>query len=193
MICTAVVIVIGVYDRGPQLYSWTKSQHMQWRFLRYTAPSDRVVVETDDARAKMLLSRPGYVSVPQAIHMSAFYPASIPQMAAGPEAVLFLHERMTPKGERRLVSFSIALDPGASLYTAIYRPTWNGLQRLGGEGRVRRIFAGQPDAADPTHFTIRYEADGQERILDGWLQNDDSVKFQDRGPVRGFFALWPSY
>lgn len=201
VICISAVIIFRAYDWGPRLVTWAKGIHTQWQFLRHTAPSDRVVVETEDARAKMLLARPGYVPASLTGHVDAFYADSIPQQASGLEAVLFLHERMTPSGERRLVSLSIALNPTISLYTATYRPTWHGLQRVrrdrflegAFQGRVNRIFAGQADPADPTHFTIRYEAEGQQRVLDGWLQDDDSLKFQDRGLPRGFFSLWPSY
>ena len=38
-----------------------------------------------------------------------------------------------------------------------------------------RIFAGQPDPADASHFTIRYQLWGQEDIIDGKLQDDDRV------------------
>ena len=201
--CAAAVIVIGAYDRDPKLYAWAKDLYTQWRFLRYTAPADRVIVETDIDAAKRLLSQPGYVSLPRTWHVDAFYPGSTPEMSLGSEGVLFLHERHTPKGERRLVTCSIVLAPMTYLHTAIYRPTWNGLQRIRGDmvlhsfqGRVARILAGQPDAADPTHFTILYQADGQQRVLDAWLQDDDWVEFQVRGAApsaQGFFALWPNY
>ena len=38
-----------------------------------------------------------------------------------------------------------------------------------------RMFAGQPDPADPAHFTIRYELDDQPHVIDGWLRDDDTV------------------
>ncbi|HEX8912181.1 MAG TPA: hypothetical protein VF796_07455 [Humisphaera sp.] len=41
-------------------------------------------------------------------------------------------------------------------------------------GRSLRLFAGQPDPADPAHFTIAYEADGLAGVIDGWLRNRGS-------------------
>jgi len=60
-------------------------------------------------------------------------------------------------------------------------------------GRVRidykdqlRIFAGQPDPTDASHFTIAYELDGVPGTIDGWLFDDDSVRLKPRvGKVLG--------
>jgi hypothetical protein len=47
-----------------------------------------------------------------------------------------------------------------------------------------RLFAGQPDPADDSHFTIKYEIDHVPGTIDGWLQPDDTVKLQIRdGPA----------
>lgn len=43
-----------------------------------------------------------------------------------------------------------------------------------------RVFTGQPDPADASHFTIPYELDGQAGIIDGWLNADGSVKLEPR-------------
>lgn len=51
-----------------------------------------------------------------------------------------------------------------------FPPHWERFQR------PIRLFAGQPDADDPTHFTIGYEYDGQAGTIDGYLQ--------DAGPDR---------
>jgi hypothetical protein len=48
-----------------------------------------------------------------------------------------------------------------------------------------RLFAGQADPADESHFTIRYELNGQPGLIDGWLMPDDTVKLEPReGPLR---------
>ena len=47
-----------------------------------------------------------------------------------------------------------------------------------------RLYAGQPDPADASHFTIKYEIDHVPGTIDGWLQPDDTVKLQVRdGPA----------
>ena len=43
-----------------------------------------------------------------------------------------------------------------------------------------RVFAGQPDPADPSHFTIDYESDAGRHTMDGWLQPNDKVTFKIR-------------
>jgi hypothetical protein len=45
-----------------------------------------------------------------------------------------------------------------------------------------KIFFGQPDPEDASHFTIRYEIDGVPGIIDGWLGDDDAVRMQANGP-----------
>lgn len=55
-------------------------------------------------------------------------------------------------------------------------------------GALIRLFAGQPDPDDPTHFTIGYEYDGQPGTIDGHLEDaagrGESIRFVVRdGPV----------
>jgi hypothetical protein len=43
-----------------------------------------------------------------------------------------------------------------------------------------RFYAAQPNARDPSHFTIDYALDGQRNTIDGYLKNDDSVQLIPR-------------
>jgi hypothetical protein len=45
---------------------------------------------------------------------------------------------------------------------------------------VYRFYAGQPDPADPTHFTIDYELDGERSTIDGWLRENSGVELAPR-------------
>jgi len=46
------------------------------------------------------------------------------------------------------------------------------------------FFAGQPDPADGSHFTIDYQTPAGRGKIDGWLQPDDTIKFQvTSGPL----------
>lgn len=38
-----------------------------------------------------------------------------------------------------------------------------------------RLYAGQADPADASHFTIAYDHDGQTGVIDGWLKPDGSI------------------
>ena len=43
-----------------------------------------------------------------------------------------------------------------------------------------RIYAGQPDPLDPTHFTIPYEIGEYSDVLDGYLRDDETVLLRPR-------------
>jgi hypothetical protein len=47
-------------------------------------------------------------------------------------------------------------------------------------GNLVRVYAGQPDPADPAHFTIAYELDGKKGVIDGYVGNDDRVTLRPR-------------
>jgi len=50
-------------------------------------------------------------------------------------------------------------------------------------GNGLRIWAGQADAGDESHFTIAYEIHGVRGTLDGWLKDaaDGDVRVEFRG------------
>jgi hypothetical protein len=63
-----------------------------------------------------------------------------------------------------------------------FPPDWKLLQQ------PLRLFAGQPDPDDPTHFTIGYEYDGEPGTIDGYLEDGpprgESIRFVVRdGPA----------
>ena len=124
-------------------------------------------------------------------------------------AIIFLHERISSAGHRRLVCVNYAPDtdtftPGfiqAYNYEAcvISPATWkrpitcapgsytvNVKSSWPPRPPLMRVYAGQVDPADPAHFTIRYQMWGQEDMLDGRLQDDDQVTLTPRHPPQ-----WP--
>lgn len=42
-----------------------------------------------------------------------------------------------------------------------------------GRGKQVRVYNGQPDPSDPSHFTIGYKVDGQRGTIDGRLADHD--------------------
>jgi len=119
---------------------------------------------------------------------------------AAPAAVAFLHERTSPSGNRRLVC--IAAEPilGGTLAGLSVRPEWNfrvmfPAKLVGGPADVPvfpyleddfligvdRVYAGQPDPADPSHFMIQYDDEDGRHMVDGWFRDDDTLKFRVRG------------
>lgn len=114
------------------------------------------------------------------------------------DPVVFLHERRTPSGKPRLIYIehrpsSLQLVEGIRVDASLFIPAsattqlipvdhdgngWGGWQARA-PLRVR-IFAGQPDPGNPSHFTIRYQMWGQEDVIDGWLGDDDRVTLKPR-------------
>jgi hypothetical protein len=114
-------------------------------------------------------------------------------------AVAFLHERTSPSGHTRLVFISYY--PGVHTFISKFSAMEDYLsevftpaslstspqcapQPLNYEDVKKtrpqhpplvRMYAGQPDPADPSHCTIRYQMWGQEDVLDGKLNDDDTV------------------
>jgi len=113
-------------------------------------------------------------------------------------ANVFLHSRTRPSGGERLVTVDLAdttfslerkvrFVANASQSGSLYGQTWSDPVSLGmpfEQNDSLRIYAGQPDPADHSHFTIGYEMNSRSGIIDGWLQDDDSVKLKVRdGPA----------
>jgi hypothetical protein len=118
----------------------------------------------------------------------------------------FLHGRTNPRGERRLVGVDLSpideefwlyprvvvpagltTDPRPAKTHAEYATLPADRQRLLALALVKdsrkdavRVFAGQPDPDDPTHFTIRLEVNGVPETVDGWLQDDETVLLKPR-------------
>jgi hypothetical protein len=117
-------------------------------------------------------------------------------------AVLFLHERTSPAGARRLVvvlsDFMADTSPkfitGYDVEGFAHAPaTWSHppsedvcfwsidvLDSVSPTSPRVRVYAGQPDPSNASHFTIRFEVDGVQRTVDGYLQD---------GPVAGSTAV----
>ena len=109
------------------------------------------------------------------------------------ETFVFLHRRRSPAGRDRVVavrcwplyltSASVvqAMDPlvvePAAAWPLTSRPIRRQGRFSGGypvDGVVK-VFGGQPDPADPSHFTIAYTVNDRPGVLDGWLRDDDTV------------------
>ncbi|CAN5549215.1 hypothetical protein BH09PLA1_BH09PLA1_33010 [soil metagenome] len=113
-----------------------------------------------------------------------------------PTQSVFVHGRSTPAGERRLVAALLWRSGDGTIHLwgqqfvlasivpnsrLAKQSPHNGSLIIPGDSK---IFAGQPDAADPTHFTITYELSGRRHVIDGWVLNDGHVVLEEsREPV----------
>jgi hypothetical protein len=205
----AITITAYVQRRNIEFYYRQAQLLRAQRAWRNFSPPPTQVVYDDDAvnvaALNALLAQPHYKRM-QFPHGSAvvWNPPEFDELwfrttgrPPGTTAVLFMRERLTPAGERFILTceftsmgYGIPIatgstgSPMAMIHINEIRPaTWRRrLQRRNGVGRPLpaeiqraieagkhlRIFAGQADPNDPTHYTIRCEIDGVERILDGY-------------------------
>jgi hypothetical protein len=163
--------------------------HYQGRCLKHVLPPDRVVldqtnqhrfVSPDWDRFYELFSPPG-----------KFY-----------QATVFAHEMHRPGSDSRLVVVDVAptaligpppafqcdikvIQPGGLwsrpklLRDYSLTPKATTPRPVSPQPRFR-IYAGQPDATNPAHFTIDYQCDGKSGTIDGWLQSDDTILLEPR-------------
>ena len=182
------------------IQEWGELQHwwLRRKCLVFSLPPSTVVFDDDPVRAKNLLALGKYVSSHPALGTATGSPFAllpirefddyaVPSQWAAP--VVFLHERISPAGHRRLVVIHISLlpnDPFNRIFFDHY------LEQDGVTGNASRsqdrsvemyrlpaeaigIYAGQPDASDSSHFTIDYLLNNRRETIDGWLNDDNSV------------------
>jgi hypothetical protein len=142
-------------------------------------------------------------------HLQDLLPAKpLSARIATPMATIFMHALQTPAGKPRLVI--VRYSPEQKLFTPGFLSDRNTfwisivpapllgmpmgtMESVAEDSRSTwprqapnvRIFAGQPDPADPSHFTIRYQMWGQEDIIDGTIDDREMVSFRPRNPPAG--------
>src|SRR5687767_1551538 len=220
------VLVLGLAGAGWRWgpAGWKHAQFLHWQrqCLAYSPPPDLVVYETDPTRAAALIQKPGYTSVAQlggppiavytprcwseAMRLGGVPVTNTGFGAGGPGATLFLHERTTPSGVRRLVAVHApaggaavvalpipapvvvqpaTLTAGPSVRGAVAKvqlkltfPTPSGSFTVlsSPPGTTTRFFAGRPDPANPSRFTIPFEAGGSRGEIEGFLDDGDALR-----------------
>jgi hypothetical protein len=198
--------------------------------MSYAAPQDEVAYEEDFADASKLLARgSGYSAYvlnrvqfgtpAHPTNAAAYVPKCWTRFGAlaGPGyqpwpgqpygAIVFLHERTSPAGNRRLVV--VRYFPEARSFTGQFFPGFNYEARAiipatlkqppsytsfgfaysiaSGTPRVPpnvRMYSGLADPNDASHFTIRYEMWGMSDVLDGYLDDRDVVTLKPRKMLR---------
>ncbi len=171
--------------------------------MNYVAPADQVVFDSDPAHAAVLANDPNFViSGGCAFRRSPrdWQPFKVTPgwMPPTQQAMIFLHERRAAGGTPRLVAVERDAGPDCLAFSAsvlepagIRRPlnaVPSGLSSNVGDTtthRDTRFFAGQPDPADPSHFTIRYVRAGATHVIDGYLLADNSITLTQRNKPEG--------
>jgi hypothetical protein len=120
-------------------------------------------------------------------------------ISIGSVGTAFLHELRKTNGDRRLIGIDIIPPRGIHLgddviylEPCVYAPAsllhlpskvsegQTSLRQRLSTAKSIQIYAGQPDLGDPSHFTIPFTLDGEAGVIDGYLQNDDSVTLKAR-------------
>ena len=185
-------------------YDWQAKRAMG-RACEYTAPPTQVIYDDDPVRAAGLLAGGGYQThfgycfrVSPLVYAWALYPSAA-EGCGNPqsEGLAFLHERHRDAGRRQLIVLGVersgTLQDGTHILYLF--PTLIDADRPAGNrsrsplaltfapsDRVR-IYAGQPDPADASHFTVGYDVNGAAGSIDCWLDPDDGVAFTVSGPA----------
>jgi hypothetical protein len=190
--------------------------------LSFTRPAGTVVYDEDLDRANTLLTSGGYIDA--ALSMggapgAALLPtpvwdaysatlSGIVRPALPPVApIIFLHERTSPAGQRRLVVVQVGratgqpdnfiyfhpyVDGSASAAVSMSSPLGSTtllvhpasgprlLEMFRTPTETTALYAGQIDANDPSHFTIDYLLNNRMETIDGWLNDDDTVSLLPR-------------
>jgi hypothetical protein len=161
-----------------------------------TAPPQQVAFDSDPARVARLAGDPNYAVVLGCAFRKppAFWDQFLAAVgnSLGParsqRALLFLHECRAPDGSRFIVELERTAAADESAYfiqgydveSNVYRPATathpavsitnafaiDVIDSVSGHTDIR-IYAGQPDTSDPSHFTIRYESGGKTGTVDG--------------------------
>jgi hypothetical protein len=175
-----------VYDRGPGAAALLATSH---EYLTLAAPSNL----------------PAPVGREPACLTSYQQGVGTPSPGGG---VLFMHTLRVPSGADRLVIVRSNFRhdtppmfiPGFDLEVSVTElATWKsppkdvtGAMEIDVMSSIlqtpprMRIFAGQPDPADPAHFTIRYEFNGKRFIADGHFKEWPAIGTGDPWATVGF-------
>jgi hypothetical protein len=174
-IAVCVVCWIGL-RLLPAVIQRARLMYWQDRCLSYTPPKDLVITS----------------GKPFAPREWSVFSALLPAPALTTHSTLFMHERRTPSGRRRLVIvelFGTALRPRV-MSIATFRATaaelhWDRtwLKPLWVQNSL--FLVGQPDPDDPSHFTFSFREGSADStaawtVVDGWLQDDDTVLLEPR-------------
>jgi len=119
----------------------------------------------------------------------------------GARCLVLSHLRRTPTGAERLVVvycvpnkigwkdvreyfFLRVFEPGLALQGMRMTSRTGGIDRSPPDAEIPsplRVYAGQIDPADSSHFTVRFQRGRESGIIDGYLKDDESVTLKVRG------------
>ena len=201
-----LALLVGVGAAwGPAAWRRAELLYRQRQCLRYTAPPDNIVCAEPLPSAGQMFPFSFEAADPPVAGEVLGVRLGREILAPGSEGpLLFMHERKTNSGKRRLVI--VRRTPAASRQSwdlpVAYTVTLVEPASLTGDSTVRmqslievlprdsagtplaslRFFAGQPDPSDPSRFTIRYQRGRHAGVLHGVLEDPPPyASVADRG------------
>jgi hypothetical protein len=194
---------------------WARFNYWEWRCEHYSAPPDQVVFDPPAANSYSDWKLTGMpLNCPQWWKFEAQLLPLTVHASPPTSSVAFLQDRQSPSGKNRLVAVELRPQCDEQDYLSrIFRPmvyvnvnvvtptrglpaptrgehdSWGNLGPI--EGKLK-VFAGQPDPSDRTHFTIAYRLNDVPGIMDFHLQDDDTVAMKIlSGPLPILYQLRP--
>ena len=185
--------------------------YLQGQCLAISAPADWVAYEEDPQRAAVLAKVAGYQGVNPflppvgATPPVGFVPPVLNQLSGGGwVCMVFVHERISPAGNKRLAVLGYQVHAGSArgareveLYGSGKTPaTFRPGSRMDGTAKSDlwlmlaasdrlRLFWGQVDPTRADHFSIGYLLNDQRGTIDCWLRDDGRIDMAVRdGPAK---------
>lgn len=209
LLSVLLALGLGIWLWGPAAWRGATLLYWQHRCMTYSPPPDQVVLDTlppptPPSPTSRSLSVPSWAYTGLPPLSAAVVPrewaefARLTELRPDPTAMLFLHERTSPSGGRRLVA--VQIDRQAFSYVPcmisahVIRPVGLSARPAAVTQNIEltsdllslyfarrlRFFAGQPDPDNAAHFTIAVEAEGAAVTIDGYLTDDDRVVLRVR-------------
>jgi len=188
-----------VYWRAP-LWAHAQLHFYQRQCANFTQSPDVVIASSRDKGIGLSAAPiPDSWTAYQAM-APALPPGVLRALARNPNrlSLAFLHRLKSPSGHERIVAVFceptyltsasvtqalqfVVIEP-ASFWSLSSRPVLHAGGWRGGYPTRRKIdmFAGQPDPADPSKFTIAYTVEGQPGVVEGQLNDDNTVTLELR-------------
>jgi len=182
MLCIALLLLGSGLRWGGDVLRRIKANYCFWQCMSHRAADGTLA--WDEAQNQQ----------PQIWAWNAFY-SEWSGTGLLNNATLFVHERRSRSGNRRLVAVDLVgvknhigelfvqtriFQPPVGLGPAQLRVNDARVLNLTKEAGTLRILQGVADPEDESHFTIEYEIAGRHGIIDGWLANDDHVALEPR-------------
>ncbi|HTW94391.1 MAG TPA: hypothetical protein VMD30_06350 [Tepidisphaeraceae bacterium] len=202
-IIAIIAIVIFLFNEVPPFVDRLQLLYWQHECMVFTAPPNVVVWQSNNPLLPKPAMPPGYVDplylggnnvarMPRCMvkFLEATQSLRPPFSVILPAGAIFIHERKSRSGLRRLVMVEVleqggwtfavnyqAVSPGTLSTDPVYWPdTSKPVPPVTSAPPPCIFFAGQIDPNDSSHFTIGYEwDDGVRRVMDGYLGDDGNV------------------